>query len=125
MSFWRHFYLAERTGQGLAQAMLYFWRRYEWDFLKVNPRATYQAEAWGVKPTYGPDEHTKEELGEWPVKEASDWARIVPVSPTEGVFAEQLDALAVNSDPRPRLVLGPGHHPRRPGRGNRDPGHLR
>jgi len=94
VSFWRHFYLAERTGQGLAQAMLYFWRRYEWDFLKVNPRSTYQAEAWGVKPTYGPDEHTKEELGEWPVKETSDWARIVPVSPTEGVFAEQLDALS-------------------------------
>ena len=93
VSFWRHFYLAERSGQGLAQAMLYFWRRYQWDFLKVNPRSTYQAEAWGVEPKYGPDEHSKEELGEWPVKETSDWSCITPLPPTEGVFAEQLDAL--------------------------------
>ena len=93
VSFWRHFYLAERSGQGLAQAMLYFWRRYQWDFLKVNPRSTYQAEAWGVEPKYGPDEHSKEELGEWPVRETSDWSHITPLPPTEGVFAEQLDAL--------------------------------
>jgi len=93
VSFWRHYYLAERTGQGLAQAMLYFWRRYQWDFLKVNPRSCYQAEGWGAVPKYGSDEHTAETLAEWPVTETSDWARITPVSPAEGPFAEQLEAL--------------------------------
>jgi uroporphyrinogen decarboxylase len=88
VSFWRHFYLAERTGQGLAQAMLYFWRRYQWDFLKVNPRSSYQAEVWGVVPKYGSDEHTKEELAEWPVRETADWAQITPRSATiETVFS--------------------------------------
>lgn len=93
VSFWRHFYLAERTAQGLAQAMLYFWRRYQWDFLKVNPRSSYQAEAWGVVPKFGGDEHTKEEVAEWPVQKTSDWANIEPISATEGPFAEQLEAL--------------------------------
>lgn len=93
VSFWRHFYLAERTAQGLAQAMLYFWRRHQWDFLKVNPRSTYQAEAWGVEPKFGGDEHTKEDLAEWPVKKSSDWVTVKPVPATEGPFAEQLEAL--------------------------------
>jgi len=93
VSFWRHFYLAERTPQGLAQSMLYFWRRYQWDFLKVNPRATYQAEAWGTQPKYGADEHSGEELAEWPVKRTSDWASIKPVSPAARPLAEQLEAL--------------------------------
>ncbi len=94
VSFWRHYYLAERTGQGLAQAMLYFWRRYQWDFLKVNPRSCYQAEAWGAEPKYGSDEHTPDTLTEWPVTQTSDWAEVAPVSPTEGPFAEQLEALS-------------------------------
>jgi len=93
VAFWRHFYLAERTGQGLAQAMLYFWRRYQWDFLKVNPCSSYQAEAWGVEPKYGGDEHTPEELAEWPVHDTTDWSKIVAVSGTDGPFAEQLEAL--------------------------------
>ena len=39
VSMWRHFYGQETTAEGLAQAMLAFQRRYDWDFMKVNPRA--------------------------------------------------------------------------------------
>ena len=44
VSMWRHFYEFEETAEGLAEAMLGFQRRYDWDFMKVNPRASYHAE---------------------------------------------------------------------------------
>ena len=41
VSFWRHFYHQERDPGLLADALLAFQREYEWDFMKVNPRASY------------------------------------------------------------------------------------
>ena len=49
MSFWGHDYLREWTPRGLADAMLEPFFRHDWDYMKVNPRATYYAEAWGAK----------------------------------------------------------------------------
>jgi len=44
VSMWRHFFEDETSAEGLAEAMLGFQRRYDWDFMKVNPRASYHAE---------------------------------------------------------------------------------
>ena len=53
MSLWRHFYECERTAEDLAGAMLAFHKKYDWDWMKVNPRASYHVEGWGVKTDYG------------------------------------------------------------------------
>ena len=37
VSFWRHFYKEETSAKGLADAMLGFQKKYDWDFMKVNP----------------------------------------------------------------------------------------
>ena len=47
-SMWRHFYAEETAPDTLAEAMLGFQREYDWDFMKVNPRASYHAEDWGL-----------------------------------------------------------------------------
>ena len=52
VSMWRHFYEAETSAEGLAEAMLGFQRSYDWDFMKVNPRASYHAERWGLQTDY-------------------------------------------------------------------------
>lgn len=44
---WRHFVGREANACDLAAAMVEFQRTYDWDWVKVNPRATYFAEAWG------------------------------------------------------------------------------
>ena len=49
VSAWRHFYRRETTAHGLADAMLAFQREHGWDFMKVNPRASYHSEDWGVR----------------------------------------------------------------------------
>src|SRR4051812_36791317 len=53
VSTWRHFVDREQNAQDLADAMLDYHRAYDWDFMKVNPRATYFAEAWGNTYDFG------------------------------------------------------------------------
>ncbi len=94
VSLWRHFYERESTAEDLAGAMLAFHKKYDWDWMKVNPRASYHVEGWGVKTDYGkggPDDHPK--VIEYPIKSAADWGNLKPLSTSEGVLDEQLEAL--------------------------------
>ena len=90
-SMWRHYFGEEQSADALAKAMLAHQRRFDWDFMKVNPRASYHAEPWGVKVRYSGNRAP--ETGSWPVKTVKDWARIEPVRMTHPVFKEQLRAL--------------------------------
>jgi uroporphyrinogen decarboxylase len=94
MSFWRHFYDCEGTAEGLAKAMLEFQHAYDWDFMKVNPRASYHVEDWGVRtkrPGTGPLDKPK--VVHSVVREPSDWDAIRPKDPTQGTLGEMLDAM--------------------------------
>ena len=91
--FWGHDFLREWSAEGLAAAMVESVQTFDYDYLKVNPRASYFAEAWGCRykptndPARGPDvEH-------WTLGERSDLEGVRPVDGTSGPFAEQLDAL--------------------------------
>lgn len=88
---WRHFVPEERGAEPLAEAHLRFFTTFDWDWLKVNPRATYYAEAWGARYDYDHYDGVLPRLIESPLRSAGDLAALRPVSPTEGVFAEQLD----------------------------------
>ena len=77
ISMWRHFFPQETSSEGLAEAMLGFQRRYDWDFMKVNPRASYHAEDFGLRPVLEPD----------------DWLKLEVLDPGQGVLGEHLQAL--------------------------------
>lgn len=49
VSAWAHLLPAERTTAGLAAATLKWARDYDWDWIKVNPRATVFAEGFGAR----------------------------------------------------------------------------
>jgi uroporphyrinogen decarboxylase len=93
ISFWRHFFEKEPSAAGLAEAMLGFQRTYDWDFMKVNPRACYHAEPWGCRFQFSGQPDIGPKLIEAAVKTPDDWRQIRPVSPTTGAFDEQLEAL--------------------------------
>ncbi|MDH7499430.1 MAG: uroporphyrinogen decarboxylase family protein, partial [candidate division NC10 bacterium] len=93
VSFWRHFYEREATATGLAEAMLAFQGRYDWDFVKVNPRASYYGEGWGLRVKFRGEQGLKPEIIHFPIQSASDWERIQPLSAKEGALGEQLQAL--------------------------------
>jgi uroporphyrinogen decarboxylase len=90
---WRHFIPEERSAESLAEAHLRFFAEYDWDWLKVNPRATYYAEAWGSRFDYDDYSGVLPRQLHTPVAAPADLAAITPRSPTAGAFAEQLDLL--------------------------------
>ena len=102
VSFWRHFYEKENSAAGLAEAMLDFQRRFDWDFMKVNPRASYYGEGWGVKVRFRGELGLKPERVDAPIKDPHDWEKVRSLSPEAGALGEQLEALV-----RIREGLGP------------------
>ena len=95
VSVWGHFLGEETAAQSLADAMLGFQREYDWDFMKVNPRASYHSEDWGLKLRFGAAENGGHLMVGWPVKQAVDWDKIEPLDSRKGVLAEQLEALSL------------------------------
>lgn len=98
VGFWGHDYAREWTPRGLADHHLELYRRYDIDYIKVNPRATYYMEAWGSQfrpsgdPTKGP------EVVRHALTSAADLVKIRPLDPRSGPFGEQLEALALIRD---------------------------
>lgn len=91
VSMWRHFFSKETSAGSLAEAMLSFQNRFDWDFMKVNPRASYHVEDWGVKTKYYGD--TEPEIMETPVKNPDDWQKLKVLDINKGVLKEHLTCL--------------------------------
>jgi len=91
VSAWAHLLPDETTGEGLARATLRWARDYDWDWVKVNPRATVFAEGFGARfdlNTY---------YGVLPRLTAPtrpfDLADLAEGDPGSGVWAEHLEVL--------------------------------
>lgn len=91
VSMWRHFFSRETSAESLAEAMLSFQNRFDWDFMKVNPRASYHVEDWGVKTKYDGD--TSPSVIETPVKTPGDWLKLKVLDINRGVLKEHLASL--------------------------------
>jgi uroporphyrinogen decarboxylase len=92
-SMWGHDFEREWDPYLLSEAMVENFTRYDWDFMKVNPRASYHVEDWGVKVRPSGEKYKAPVIEASPIKSASDWKRIRPLEPDQGALAEQLKAL--------------------------------
>jgi uroporphyrinogen decarboxylase len=93
VSAWQHFLSAELQPERLAAASLKYFHDFDWDWLKVNPRATYYAEAWGARYDFSKYSGVLPALESTPLQDSSDFEKIGEISGTEGVFAEQLELI--------------------------------
>jgi uroporphyrinogen decarboxylase len=91
VSAWRHFIPEEGRPETLAAASLKDFNEFDWDWLKVNPRATYYAEAWGNRYDFADYASVLPKLIDGPLNSPADLEKIGPVAATSGVFAEQLE----------------------------------
>ena len=98
VSAWGHDYLREWTADGLAEATREAYRRYDWDFIKVNPRASYYAEDWGCRYQASGHADAPPRTLAVAVKEAADLRRLRPLDPSLGAYGEQLAALRLIRD---------------------------
>lgn len=76
VSFWRHYYQQERDPSLLADALLAFQRDFQWDFVKVNPRASYHTEGWGNRYSYSDDPNSRPIEERHAVHSRDDWDNI-------------------------------------------------
>jgi uroporphyrinogen decarboxylase len=94
-SFWRHFYHMENNADGTAEAMLSFQREFDWDFMKINPRADYHIEDWGFEQIWSKGEFEKHKKTRYPIARLEDWQKIKPLPPTAPVLAEHLKVVSL------------------------------
>ncbi len=97
VSMWGHDFLREWSAEDLAAATLEQYRSHDWDFIKLNPRWTFFAEAWGnsYEP---PAEQRNPRTLNLTVHGIADLAALTPVDGAAGPFAEQLEALRLLLD---------------------------
>jgi uroporphyrinogen decarboxylase len=93
VSAWWHDFPREFTARGLAEATLEAYRTYGWDFVKVNPRASYYGEAWGAK--YGQNQDRQPTLIEPGISAPEHLKKIRRVDISKGVFAREIDSLVL------------------------------
>ncbi len=92
-SMWGHDFEREWSAQSLAEAMVENFTHYDWDYMKVNPRASYHVEGWGVRVHPSGEKYKAPVFEDTPIKSSSDWKRIRPLEPDQGALGEQLQAL--------------------------------
>jgi uroporphyrinogen decarboxylase len=92
ISAWRHFYHRENNSDQLVNAMIEFQRKFDWDFMKINPRASYFIEDWGAIYTPSREPLVKAVKVRLPVTKVADWAKIKPLSANAGSLGEILAA---------------------------------
>lgn len=94
-SFWRHFFHKEHYAQGTAESMIDFQKFFDWDFVKINPRADYHVQDWGLHLEYSRHEFKKHLKSDFPINQASDWARIEPLDLRSPNMAEHLQVMSL------------------------------
>jgi len=91
VSAWRHFLDEENNIDDLAAISLKHFHDFDWDWLKINPRATVNAEAWGNQYDFSDYDSVLPRLLEGPLNSPADLEKIQPINATAGVFAEHLN----------------------------------
>jgi uroporphyrinogen decarboxylase len=103
VSVWTHDYKGDGdmgnmgSIQSLMESIVEHFIRYDWDFLKVNPRSTYFAEAWKARYRPSDQKNTPPIFESSPVRGSSDWKRLKVLEPDRGLLLEQLRLLQLLS----------------------------
>jgi len=93
VSFWGHVYHRESSAAELVAHTLERWRRFRWDWVKLNPRKHYHVEPWGVRYRYTGVPNEKPTVEHWPVRTPADWDSIDEQPHDQGALGEQLEAV--------------------------------
>lgn len=90
---YRHFPGMELEGSKLAEAMVGFQRKYDWDWMKVNPAAVYYYEVWGNEYDYNNYESNVPHRNSYAIHGIEDMEKITIKPGNAEPFARQLEAV--------------------------------
>jgi uroporphyrinogen decarboxylase len=92
VSIWGHDFLREWSAEDLAAQTIEKQRQYDYDFVKMNPRATFWAELWGNRYE-PPKEQRQPRLLHKAIEEVEDFSKIQSLTNSHPIFDEHLQAL--------------------------------
>ena len=93
VSAWGHFYPQEVSARTFADAMVNFFDRYRWDYLKVHARASYHVEGWGFRYEASTDPAELHSCTAQPIGSSKDWGKLAPLSLDTPALHEQIEAI--------------------------------
>ncbi len=93
-SAWQHFIGHEYGAEAQAEAHIDFVKKWDWDYVKINPRSAYYSETWGAKfdhDDYGTGRSPR--LTVTPITKVEDVQKVVYVDPQQSAaLQEELQA---------------------------------
>lgn len=99
VSAWRHFLEKEHSGvEPFVESMLDWHTTYDWDYVKLQPRASYYEEAWGGVFDYDNYDGVLPKCVKGPVNCAEDLEKITVLAGDHGSLGEQLQAVKAVQD---------------------------
>jgi uroporphyrinogen decarboxylase len=106
ISFWAHNFARENSADALGAETVKQFQRHDWDFIKIQSRASCFAEGWGNRYRVSTERAMPPVLLDWPVRSAADLETIRPLDPMTGALGEQLSALRmIRQDVGPHVPI--------------------
>jgi len=102
---WKHLLPEERAEGDFVEASVAFSREYDWDWLKINPRAVYYSEIFGNIYDYDHYTGVLPRLVSSAIRSPADLSAVKPAGVTHPVIAEQLRVVAAIRKSLPDVPL--------------------
>ena len=95
VSAWWHDFPREWSAKSLAEASIEAYVAYRWDWVKLNPRATYYGEAWGA--SYKPNEDRQPDMEKPAFTSPAEMSKLKPVDMRKKALAEQIECVRLTT----------------------------
>lgn len=106
VSGWHHFLEKEQTATDLAKATITFAKKYDWDWIKINPRATYLAETFGNIYDFTDYKWVFPKQSKQAIKKSSDVWNVTEVDVAKSSpLQEQIEAVRLIRDGLPEVPI--------------------
>ncbi len=93
LSLWRHFHKQDQTPGGLASATLEFYKKYDFDLIKLTPSGFYAIEDWGAQVILSKSDNEPPTLKKPVIKKPEEWRNLTTLSLTTGSYGQALEAI--------------------------------
>ena len=98
VSLWRHWPIEDEEPEGLADAMLRWQNKYDFDLLKFCPTGTYGIEDWGAETEFIYNNRGVRTITKLQIEKPEDWTKLENLDVTQGYLGNQNKALKITSD---------------------------
>jgi uroporphyrinogen decarboxylase len=98
IALWRHFPVDDQAPDDLADAIVGFQNRYDFDLVKVTPASSFCLKDWGVEDEWQGNPEGTRQYTRRVIHSPEDWAKLKVLDPYKGSLGNQLTSLKLIID---------------------------